>query len=310
MVGVVSFGSVNVDFVAPVEDEELSELASRYVWFPEAGETVTIDDVPEEFEERSWDIHTGGKGANQAVAASRAGAETAFLGGVGEDGADYGVFDTLSGAGVDTAGVATYDTPTGRAYVFVDGSGENRIVIVEGANGRIEAAYADRQYGTVAETACLLLQNEIPLESMDRLLGRLEGESDGPTVIFDPAPVEGASRLLSHGSIDLITPNEVEYEELAGSLGAYSGLVVRTLGEDGVVVEDGEGFRIEPPTVDVVDTTGAGDVFNGYLAARLAAGDSLREAVSVATTAAALSTREEGAQSSIPTLYDVRQYRS
>lgn len=297
---VASLGSINVDFVASVDEGDVDDFAARYDWFPEPGETVGIDDVPAGFDRLSFRTHLGGKGANQAVAASRAGADTAFLGMVGTDHREYGVLDSLRDAGVDTGGVAVAAVRTGRAYVLVDGSGESYVISVEGANDRVDTAFVRERYDAVRAAEVLLLQNELPVAPMDWLLGRLDDEPDGPTVVLDPAPAGGVGPLLAHQSVDVVTPNDVEYRALRADLGDFDGTVIRTRGARGVEVEGGESFGVAPPDVDPVDTTGAGDTFAGYLAARLAAGDALREAVATAVVAATLSVREEGAQSSIP----------
>lgn len=307
MPSVVSLGSVNVDRVVRVDADELAALADRYDRFPAAGETVVVESVPDAFDGLDADSLLGGKGANQAVAAARAGADAALLGKVGADESEHGVFDGLAGYGVDVSGVERADAPTGAAYVFVDETGENRIAVVPGANAAVDGAYVDRHRDAIEAADVLLLQNELPVDPVDGLLASLDAAADRPTVLVDPAPADGADRLLAHGCVDVTTPNE--REALADAPRASGATVVRTRGERPVVVEDrddGERFAVEPPAVEAVDTTGAGDVFDGFLAASLAAGDDLRDAVETATVAAALSVTADGVQRATPTLAAVR----
>ncbi|MFB6296453.1 MAG: PfkB family carbohydrate kinase [Halobacteriales archaeon] len=303
MPDVVSLGSVNVDLVARLTGTELAELSARHDWFPSPDETVAVEDVPGEIEAFVDRTLVGGKGANQSVAAARAGADTAFRGRVGRDQEAYGVLDTLAGRGVDVSGVEETDAETGKAYVFVEPSGENRIAIVEGANGAVDAAYVHRHREAILEADCLLLQNEIPAGPVEELLESLADAPDAPTVIVDPAPPVGAAPLLEYDSVDIVTPNAHEYEVLRAEIDAFEGTVVRTRGgQPALVRTPAEAFSVTPPDVTPVDTTGAGDVFGGYLAARLAAGEPLVGAVRVAAAAASLATTAEGAQKAIPTM--------
>lgn len=305
---VVSLGSVNVDLVSNLETAALDRLAETYEWFPASGSTVRVTDVPEAITDLPHNVFHGGKGANQAVAAARAGAETTLLGKVGVDEHAFGVLDGLRDADVDVSHVHVGDGETGKAYVFLDEHGENRIAIVEGANGQVDRRYVEAHLGRVRRADCLLLQNEIPVAPVVALLDLLAADEneDGPTVIVDPAPVDGAERLVVHPAVDVVRPNEHEYTALGDALADFDGTVVRTRGPDDVLVEDDETFTVSPPTTTPVDTTGAGDTFNGYLAAELSRGAALRAAVETATVAASLSIETAGAQSSIPSLETVR----
>lgn len=308
---VVSLGSINVDGVWRVTEAEVASLADRYDWFPERGRTVRVEDVPGGFPEDPDRTFHGGKGANAAVAAAAAGAETAVLGKVGPDHAERGALDALADAGVEVDRVGRSTAPTGRAWVFVGPDGDNWIVVRDGANAAVDRAYLRERREAILSADCLLLQNEIPAAPVADLLADLAGEPDRPTVILDPAPAEGAERLLGHGALDVLTPNEPEYGAIRPALGAFDGTLVRTHGGGEVVVEtaDGDRFTLAPPRVEAVDTTGAGDVLDGVLGARLAAGAPLREAVETAVVAASLSTREEGARGGIPTLASIRAFR-
>lgn len=298
-----------MDRVREVEAGRLADLAERYDWFPDEGETVTVDELPVEFDEPDRILH-GGKGANQAIAARSAGADTALLGAVGPDHGEYDVLEALREAGVDADDVAVADTPTGKAEVFVDPDGENRIVVRKGANDAIDADYVDETYERVLEADALLLQNEIPVDPVAHLLDRLGEELDPPTVVLDPAPAPGTEPLLAHDAVDYVTPNDQEYRTLGDALASFDGVVVHKRGADHITVEGTEAVdEVVPPAVDPVDTTGAGDVLNGFLAARLAAGDSFPEALNLAVDAASLSTTSAGARGGIPSLSDVRAFR-
>lgn len=307
---VVSLGSINVDRVRSVSESDLADLGDRFDWFPDRGQTVSVDVLPDRFPVETDLVRHGGKGANQAVAAARGGAETAMLGKVGPDHGAFGVLDRLEDAGVDADRVGVAAEPTGTAHVFVDPTGDNRVVVRPGANGAVDGAYVRTHYDAIVAADCLLLQNEIPADPVATLLSDLAAEPDRPTVVLDPAPADGAESLLASNAVDYLTPNEHEYEALEPHLGDFDGVLVRKRGGDDVVVEDGDRFSVTPPAVRAVDTTGAGDVLNGFVAARLAAGASLREAVEVGVVAGSLSTRVEGARGGIPTLEEVRAFRA
>ncbi len=303
MTDVVSLGSANVDRIRYLPTDRIRDLESRYDWFPAAGETVRIDESPElpTLEAERYENVVGGKGANQAVAAARAGAETAFLGCVGSDEAEFGVLETLADRGVDVDHVrVAADLETGKAYVFVDDAGESWIAIVGGANDAVDGAYVDRHYDRIRTADALLLQNEIPVATMERLLERLENETARPAVIFNPAPADGAGPLCSRSTVDIVVVNETEHAALEAHLASFDGTVVRTQGADDVVATGGVDHRVTPPSVESVDTTGAGDAFCGYLAALSGEGVGLVRALETATVAGSLATETEGVQNAIP----------
>lgn len=309
MSSVVSLGSINVDRVRTVGPDRLAQLEARYEWFPGPGETVTIETLPEGFAGEPDQILHGGKGANQAVAAQAAGAEATMLGMVGPDHEAFGVLETLREAGVAADHVGIAEAPTGTADVFVDTDGENRIVVKKGANAELDTDYIDKQYERVLAAAVLLIQNEGPVEPIADLLDRLEGEPNRPTVVLDPAPPGGVEPLLDRAAVDYVTPNDHEYQVLDTALDSFDGTIIHKRGSNPVSIERGS-VRTgpTPPAVDPVDTTGAGDVLNGFLGARLAAGDGFREALDLAVVAASLSTTVSGARAGIPSLDAVREF--
>jgi ribokinase len=329
MGSVASFGSVNVDHVRYCERAWLEDAADRYDWLPAAGETVTVESVPASFAAAFDRTFLGGKGANQAVAAASAGVNATFLGAVGADADEYAVREGLAERGVVVDDVASVPGPTGAAYVAVDdASGENHITVVAGANAAVDRAYARRHADVLWDADCVVLQNELPVDAVLGALDALAAASDGadvdtgdgasadtgdpsgerPTVVYDPAPADDAAeRVLAHECVDVITPNAGEYARLQDVIGGFDGVVVETRGADGVAVTPGRrgpwtgaAFERRPPAVDPVDTTGAGDVFDGYLAAELARGTGFRRAVAIAVVAAARSTTSEGVQTAVP----------
>jgi ribokinase len=271
-------GSANLDLVA---------ATAR---LPAPGETVLGTDFAQ---------HAGGKGLNQAVAAARAGAATAFVGAVGDDDAARILLAELAAAGIDTSLVGVRQRPTGRAVITVDERGENSIVVVPGAN---EEVVVD----ALPSAAVLLVQLEVPVAAVADAL-RL-ARSAGAITVLNPAPatrLEGDLLRL----VDVLVPNEHELALLGSAdrlLADGVGAVVTTLGGAGVRVVSPDGaWHVAPFHVLPVDTTGAGDAFCGTLAARLAAGDALDAAVRVAAAAGALATTRRGAVPSMPHAADV-----
>ncbi len=286
-------GSANMDVV--------TEVARM----PRPGETVPG---------KSLRHYPGGKGANQAVAAARLGGAVAFYGKVGRDAYGERLLDALHADGVDVSEVEiASDVATGTASIWVEDTGENAIACVPGANGAVDRAYVDRVLARIAAARVLLLQLETPLETIGYLLDRLP--KPHPLVVLDPAPARDLSRLPL-GRIDILTPNETELRTLTGISDA--GRAARSLLADGVrtvVCKAGERGAImfgataaEVPAfrVRVLDTTAAGDAFNGALAVALA-DRPLRDAVRFANAAGALATTKPGAQPSLPRRADVEE---
>ena len=266
-------GSANLDLVATVDR------------LPGPGETVPGDSFAE---------YPGGKGLNQAVAAARAGADVAFVGAVGNDGAAATLRAVMAEDGIDSAHVTTSTTATGRALIGVSSSGENSIIVIAGANGTVTAT-------EVPAARVVLTQLEVPLPAVERAL--TAGRAAGAITVLNPAPVQPIDASILQWC-DIVVPNEHEVELLGGvahllALGA--GAVVVTMGSRGAALHTPEGVtHIEPFSVVPMDTTGAGDTFSGSLCARLAAGDDLPTALRFASAAGALCTTSAGAVPSIP----------
>lgn len=305
MSNVVTVGSVNVDRATYCSRGEIRALESTYDWFPEMGETVRTERVPAPIADGDFRNRIGGKGSNQAVAAARGGVESTFLGTVGQDQRAYDVLSTLEDRGVAVDSVAVAERETGKAYIFVDDAGESWITILGGANEAVNARYVADQHDQIRDADVCLLQNEIPVSTMQSLLGKLAEEAARPTVVLNPVPTNGVGPLLAEPAVDIVVVNEAEYDALEAQLEAFGGTIVRTRGADDVIVSGETSYRVTPPSVDPVDTTGAGDVFCGYLGAQLADGRSIEPATDIATVAASVATETEGAQESIPALEEV-----
>ena len=264
----------------------------------------------------------GGKGANAAVAASRVGASVYLIGAVGDDDAGKRALAELETDEVDTSGVAVLaDEPTGAALIVVDADGENQIAIGPGANGAVSPAHVRATLAALLPTAdVVLVSTEIPIAAVGAAV-EAAAQADVQCVL-NPAPViPGLVELLPHAPI--LTPNEIELRDLARGLCSAAATdsedeisqclqhlvrrthapVIVTLGGEGCALRlpDGEVNRISAQTINkVIDTTGAGDTFNGVLATRLAAGDDIVTAVSTAVIAASLSVATVGARPGTP----------
>lgn len=290
MIGDIAvFGSLNMDLVTKVRR------------FPDPGETIkgeNLSEVP------------GGKGANQAVAAAKLGGNVSMFGLVGDDGFGDDLLNNMREYDVDTSYINVRPGPSGVALIQVDSKGENQIVIVPGANGKVDDQYVDSSLEDLLKAEVLLLQLEIPFETTSYLLKKIgEAGSRAPDVILDPAPATDL-RDLELMNVDLMTPNEIELrrilsggedEVIAGLLDRGVGGLVLTRGEEGAtVVNKGDSREVPPFSAEPVDTTAAGDAFSGGLAVALVEGKELEDAVRFASAAGAISTEREGAQPSLP----------
>ncbi len=280
-------GSINIDLVV---------VADR---LPRPGETILGG---------RFSVHDGGKGANQAVAAARAGAAVSLIGAVGQD--DYGrrAMASLQAEGIDVAGVRHIDgEPTGVAIIAVGPRGENQIVVAPGANAAFTLDDADLE--RIAGSRVLLTNHEVPNAVIVPAL-RAASEA-GVRAILNPAPARGIPAEVLHLG-PILTPNEHELVVAIGNdeteaaldelTARHAGPIVVTQGPAGALLaEDDRRDRFPGfPAPEVIDTTGAGDTFNGVLATWLAGGASLQDAIVAANAAASLSVGAAGARDGMP----------
>lgn len=296
-------GSLNMDLIVRVAN------------FPKPGETIRG---------QAFDMLPGGKGGNQAVALARLGAEVVMVGAVGDDVFAAGYRDVLAAEGIAADYLLTVaGTPTGTALIQVDGQGQNTICIVAGANAEVTPAVVRGQQQTIESAAVLLLQLEIPLESV--VLAAETARRKNIPVILDPAPARELPAEL-YRQVDFITPNETEAAFLTGEdTSSDAGIeraanvlrwrgvkcVIIKAGGRGSFVLDDDGFRsCDGFKVAVVDTVAAGDSFNAGFAKALMTGKSVDEALVFANAVAALAVTRAGAQSAMPTMAEVEKLLS
>jgi ribokinase len=295
-------GSINLDYIAVVDR------------LPRPGETVVGVALT---------TSPGGKGANQALAARRAGAEVAMVAAVGSDNAAEQATRFLARDGVDLKShLFHFAGNTGSAIIHVDRSGENSISIFAGANSALKVADIEKSLAALAADDILLLQLEVPAAIVARALEL--AHDAGATSILNIAPVLPETRRLVEMA-DIVVANETEFAETfdapaddfidaATRWTTRSGrTLVVTLGAKGAVLVDGADGRkvleVKPPRVNVVDTVGAGDTFCGYFAAGLAKGMSKDDALRHAVVASALTCQQHGAQAPMPYESDVWAFR-
>jgi ribokinase len=291
------FGSINMDLIATTER------------LPKPGETVAGN---------GFSTAAGGKGANQALAARRAGARVRMAGAVGNDGFAEPALALLDAAGTDLSAVKRVSEPTGTALILVGGDGENMIAVVPGANGTVKADDAAATVDALAEGDILMLQLEIPGEAVEKALEAAKRR--GIVTILNLAPLTPDAPRLGRLA-DIVIANETEFERLAGRndmtdadreealqrLHAETGqTLIVTLGGDGVVaIRDNMLSRAKGLVIEPVDTVGAGDTFCGYFAASLDQGLDFGAALRRAAVAGSLACLKAGAQPSIPVASEV-----
>jgi len=298
---IIVVGSINLDLVARAKS------------IPRPGETLTGD---------SFRTFFGGKGANQAVAVAKLGYPVTMLGNVGDDAFGEQLRSALAQAGVSTGAVTVVPGASGVALIVIASSGQNSIVVVPGANGLLSPAQLERQASLLGTAGILLAQLEIPLESVEFLASF--AEQHGIPLLLDPAPARGLPAALLR-RVTWLTPNETEAETLLNHPGlcgqdpiqAANELlregprnVIVKLGSRGCVLASGEKMVEVIPAfpVEAVDTTAAGDAFNGGFAAGLMHGDSPRQSAVFASAVAAISVTRHGAQPSMPTNDEVQSF--
>lgn len=291
------FGSINMDLVATTPR------------LPKPGETVPGT---------GFATAAGGKGANQALAAQRAGADVRMVGAVGHDEFASPALELLKKAGTDLSSVARVDGPTGTALILVGGDGENMIAVVPGANGTVSRQQAEQAVSGMQAGDILMLQQEVPASAVRAALDAAKAKSVRTVLNIAPLIPETAdlARLAS-----IVIANETEFERLVGREaltpeqretllldmhGETGQILIVTLGADGVIAAEGgilhrtKGLNIVP-----VDTVGAGDTFCGYLAASLDAGMAFVDCLRRAAVAGSLACLKPGAQPAIPLAAEV-----
>lgn len=297
----VVLGSINADHVIQVPR------------FAQAGETLQGSD---------YRIAYGGKGANQAVAAARAGANVSFIGCIGEDEIGQSMKQAFAQDGIDTDYIQIVpQTMTGIAMIQVSADGENSIVLAVGANAHLDEKIVEQNQALIQQADALLLQLEVPLPTV--IAAAKWAKQGQTTVVLNPAPAQPLPEELLQ-NVDIITPNETEAELLTGikvvdeqsavdsaKIFHAKGIktVLITLGAKGVFVSHQTESKIVPAFyVQAVDTTAAGDTFNGALVTALLENQPLEQAIRFAQGASAISVTRQGAQSSIPTRAETLQF--
>lgn len=287
-------GSINMDMTVTAER------------IPLKGETLRGDSI---------NYIPGGKGANQAVAMARLGAETEMFGCVGKDANGQKLLENLTSVGVKTEHIKIVeDTPTGVAMITV-GENDNTIVVVSGANGKVDRAYINEIKPVLETYDMIVLQHEIPLDSVHYVI-EFCAQKKIP-VLLNPAPAAQVPMEIID-KVTYLTPNEHEAVLIFGDsqsteelLKKYPEKLIITQGSRGVstCLSSGKVIMVPARPAKVADTTGAGDTLNGAFAVRRAAGDTLVEALAYANIAASLSTEKFGAQSGMPTAEEVENER-
>lgn len=281
-------GSINMDLVTSTER------------MPEQGETVLGYD---------FSTYPGGKGANQAVACGRLGAEVNLIGAVGTDGFGEDLKLHLHENDINVSNVEPVtETPTGTAHIILS-AGDNRIIVNPGANHAVTPALVEKHADVLKESDVVLLQLEIPLNAVEKA-AQIAREA-GAIVVLNPAPIQELPNSLLD-IVDYITPNETEAKVLLEQMlpgGVNREKLVITQGENGVLAyENGQELKVPAYPVDPVDTTGAGDAFNGAFAYKIGAGSTLKDSIRYANSVAALSVLKAGAQSGLPTKREVEAF--
>jgi ribokinase len=291
---IVVVGSINLDLVV------------RVARLPRAGQTLAGS---------AFASSPGGKGANQALGAHRAGAKVALFGAVGNDAFAATALELLRADGVDLAGVRSVAAPTGVALIHVDDAGENTITVVAGANATVMPDFVPA--GALDPATIVVMPLEIPLSTVAAMATR--ARAAGARVIVNAAPA-AALDANTLASIDVLIVNEHEAAAVAAPFGfpvepaafctaihtRFGALAVVTLGAKGAIAIGADGrFALPAPAVDVVDTVGAGDALIGAFAAALDRGAPLREALRDGLAAGSLACTREGAQPSLPWRADI-----
>lgn len=292
---ILVIGSINIDYVSTVEK------------LPKKGETLHAN---------FFEDSAGGKGANQAVGAIRLGANVSMIGAVGSDAIGGRLKDSLAKEGIDISRVNVVDKPTGNAIITVDKNGDNTIVVYPGANFEIDKKWIEDSEELIKKSDIVVLQLEIPMDTVVHS-ARL-AKKHNKTVILNPAPAKELPKEI-YQYIDYITPNETELYELTNIQDVETGVkellnrgsknVIVTLGEKGCYYLGENGMcQVDSFKITAVDTTAAGDSFNGALAVALCENKTIEEALKYANAVGALTTTKKGAQTSLPCREEVEKF--
>ncbi len=286
---IVVVGSLSTDFIVQADR------------MPDKGETILGTNFSTAF---------GGKGANQAVAAARLGSETAFVGAVGDDVFGEKLIKNLKENSIFCENMETFtDVASGTAHINIYDN-DNSITVVPGTNGMMTVDVVRKSHDLIKQADYVMLQNEIPMDTIKHVIDFCH--ENGVKVIYNPAPFLPID-LEYLEKCTLVTPNELECKALFGedvesAVAKYPNQLIVTMGDKGCLYHNGEAQVMVPSfKATPIDTTGAGDTFNGALAAFLVKGESLKEAIRSANMAASLSIRKIGAQGGIPTLEEWKE---
>lgn len=284
---IVVVGSINMDYVLKTEA------------LPKLGETISA---------KSFTTVFGGKGANQAVAAARLGAEVIMIGAVGDDGIGVELRDNLTREGIHTEGVHSVDGASGVAMINVADNGDNTIVVYPGANANLGTEWVKQHEALIKSADCLMVQLEIPMDTVMEAV-KIAAQNN-VKVIFNPAPAKTfPDEIFQY--VDVITPNETELMKISGKEDIIEGArelitrgatsVVVTLGEQGSMFVDQENsYKAGSFKVNAIDSTAAGDAFNAALAIKMIESNDMESALRFSNAVGALVTTKLGAQTSLP----------
>ena len=290
--------------VIAVVGSAMTDLTAYAPLIPSAGQTV---------EGNLFTTGFGGKGANQVVIAAHCGAQVHFIGKLGDDLFGQSIAKNFQDVGISTQSTDTSSTPSGVAHIWVDGHGENRIIIIPGANHEIEISKAVEGINSISDLSVVVAQCEIKQEVT--LAAFVAAKKRGCITILNPAPFQPLAPELLQVT-DWIIPNETEFEQLHGQLPTGDEILksfrpgknsIVTLGAEGAVLiaNDGTITRVRAPKVTAVDTTGAGDAFVGTFAYGLASGKNPVTAMQLGIQVASMSVTRKGAQSSYPNQIEI-----
>lgn len=286
---IIVFGSISTDFVVTADRR------------PAVGETITGQDFETTF---------GGKGANQAVAAARLGGDVHIVGTVGTDIFGTELIENLAANGVGTENVERVtDQPSGSAHIVITDA-DNSIIYIPGANNAISPERIEILTDFICEAGIVIVQNELPQRVVDEII-TIAAENN-VKVVYNPAPARSVEPAILEKAT-FITPNESEFHQLFGDLSISEGLakypnqLILTMGAQGVYFHDGEKEqRIPAYSVEPVDTTGAGDTFNGAFALGIISGLDMADSIRLGNLAASLSIQKFGAQGGMPSLKEMK----